>query len=114
SSFCWIELKEAAHCGIVAENCCCVDVAACDLGMRGQDRLGALQGAMPDTGLDKRRPWIVDVAHVSRPGVLPLPTGTWNSRHGAGDYPLHPNSYSRQGRHSRRRSFSPWAVQSAY
>src|SRR5439155_24970191 len=44
--------------GIVAEDRGRMDVAARDLRVRRQDRRGALEGPVPDGGLDERRPGI--------------------------------------------------------
>ena len=66
-----IEREEPAHGRIVAENRRRMDVAARDLGVRRQDRLGALEcaGSVPAVewntcGLDEGRQRIADVDHV--------------------------------------------------
>src|SRR5207249_11364200 len=53
-----VELEEPLYGGIVTEDRGRMDVAARDLRVRRQDRLGALEGPVPDGGLDERRPGI--------------------------------------------------------
>ena len=61
-----IEREEPAHTGLIAQNCCCMNVAARNSGMRRQDRLRKLQSsrsvpgvARNTRGLDERRTRIV-------------------------------------------------------
>src|SRR5438552_6114845 len=53
-----VELEEPPHGGIVTEDGGRMDVAARDLRVRRQDRIGALEGPVPHGGLDERRPGI--------------------------------------------------------
>ena len=69
-----IKREEPTHRGIVAEDCGCVDIAARDLGVSGQNCLGTLEcpGGVPAVersarGLDEGRQWIVCVGHVDSP-----------------------------------------------
>ena len=58
-----IEREEPLHGGRIAENRGHVDIAARDLGVRCEDRLGALQCSVPDCGLEEGRPRIRRVVH---------------------------------------------------
>jgi hypothetical protein len=62
-----IDLDEPAHGGIVAQDRRCGDVAGRDFGMGREDRLAALQRAVPRRGLNEGRPRIVHVRKMPQP-----------------------------------------------